>query len=157
MCIKKDMQVKANVHQEQQSMPEQQQEQMNQQQLVNQRLEHQQTEKEQQSEDITEGWEEIKELDLIIEAGIDTWDNPIEEKKNLEKGQEAVIEKKQADETELKAASHAVVDLEIGDVEMIDDALKKAKEEREQKEYQELRSMCLSSLLTRSLKWQMDE
>ncbi len=37
----------------------------------------------------------------------------------------------------MKAASHAVVDLEIGDVEMIDDALKKAKEEREQKEYQE--------------------
>lgn len=80
MCIKKDMQVKANVYQEQQSMPEQQQEQMNQQQLVNQGLGNQQTEKEQQSEDITEGWEEIKELDLIIEAGIDTWDNPIEEK-----------------------------------------------------------------------------
>ena len=93
MCIKKDMQVKANVYQEQQSMPEQQQEQMNQQQLVNQGLGNQQTEKGQQSEDITEGWEEIKELDLIIEAGIDTWDNPIEEKKNLEKGQEAVIEK----------------------------------------------------------------
>lgn len=73
-------------------MPEQQQEQRNQQQLVNQRLEKRQTEKEQQSEDITEGWEEIKELDLIIEAGIDTWDNPMEEKQKLEKGQEAVIE-----------------------------------------------------------------
>ena len=120
-------------------MPEQQQEQRNQQQLVNQRLEKRQTEKEQQSEDITEGWEEIKELDLIIEAGIDTWDNPMEEKQKLEKGQEAVIEKNQAVETKLEAASHAVVDLEIGNVEMIDKDLEKAKEEREQKEYEEFK------------------
>ena len=130
-------------------MPEQQQEQRNQQQLVNQRLEKRQTEKEQQSEDITEGWEEIKELDLIIEAGIDTWDNPMEEKQKLEKGQEAVIEKNQAVETKLEAASHAVVDLEIGNVEMIDKDLEKAKEEREQKEYEEFKenlSMLETSL-----------
>lgn len=130
-------------------MPEQQQEQRNQQQLVNQRLEKRQTEKEQQSEDITEGWEEIKEWDLIIEAGIDTWDNPMEEKQKLEKGQEAVIEKNQAVETKLEAASHAVVDLEIGNVEMIDKDLEKAKEEREQKEYEEFKenlSMLETSL-----------